>query len=64
MSVVAHLSDTAKHWIDALSLGALVATLLSWLPAATAILVFSWTVMRIYESYQNIRLNARKLRND
>lgn len=60
----AHLSDTAKHWIDALSLGALVATLLDKLPAITAVLVALWTIMRIYESWQNIRLNDRKLRDD
>lgn len=58
------MSDTAKHWIDALSLGALVATLIDVLPAATALLVFVWTAMRIFESWQNIRINARKLRGD
>jgi hypothetical protein len=62
MSILAHLSDTAKHWIDALSLGALLATLVDVFPAATALLVFVWTAMRIYESWQNIKLNARKLR--
>ena len=64
MSLVSHLSDTAKHSIDFLSLGALVATLLSWLPAATALLVFVWTAMRVFESYQNIKINARKLRGE
>lgn len=64
MSLLDHLSETAKHWIDALSLGALVATFMDLMPAATALAVFVWTAMRIYESYQNIRLNARKLRDD
>ena len=64
MSLFDHLSDTAKHWIDALSLGALVATLLDRLPAITAVLVACWTVMRMVESYQNIRLNHRKFRDD
>ena len=64
MSLFDHLSDTAKHWIDALSLGALLATLLDRLPAITAVLVAVWTVMRIAESYQNIRINHRKLRDD
>jgi uncharacterized damage-inducible protein DinB len=59
-----HLSDTAKHWIDVLSLGALVATLLDWIPGVTAILVLLWTAMRIYESWQNITLNRRKLRGE
>jgi uncharacterized damage-inducible protein DinB len=56
-----HLSDTAKHWIDVLSLGAFVATILDWLPEGTAILVLVWTAMRMVESYQQIKLNNRKL---
>lgn len=56
------MSDTAKHWIDALSLGALVATLIDVLPAATALLVFVWTAMRIYESYLTIKLKHREMR--
>jgi hypothetical protein len=59
-----HLSDTAKHWVDVLSMGALVTTLIGWLPAATALLVFIWTAMRIYESYLAITLSRRKLRED
>lgn len=61
--VFQHLSDTAKHWLDALSIGALVATLLDYLPGMTAALVFVWTAMRIFESYQAIILNNRKLRD-
>lgn len=64
MSLFDHLSDTAKHWIDALSLGALLATLLDRLPAITAVLVAVWTVMRMIESFQAIKLNHRKLRDD
>jgi hypothetical protein len=64
MSLFDHLSDTAKHWIDALSLGALLATLLDRLPAITAVLVAVWTIMRMVESYQAIRLNHRKFRDD
>jgi hypothetical protein len=56
-----HLSDTAKHWLDVLSVGALAATLLDWLPGVTAVLVAVWTVMRMVESYQQIKLNNRKL---
>lgn len=58
------MSETAKHWIDGLSLGALVATFMDLMPAATALAVFVWTAMRIFESYQNIKINARKLRGD
>jgi hypothetical protein len=64
MGIAGHLSDTAKHWIDALSLGALVATLLDRLPAITAVLVAVWTILRIVESWQAIKLNHRKLRDD
>lgn len=58
---LAHVSETAKHWIDALSLGALMATLLDWLPGASAILVFVWTVARLYECYLNIKIKRREL---
>lgn len=57
-----HLSDTAKHIGDVLSIGALIGALLSWLPAITAVLVAVWTLMRMVESYQQIKLNHRKLR--
>jgi hypothetical protein len=58
---LAFLSDTAKHWGDALSIGGLVASLLGWLPGVTALLVLVWTGMRIYECYLNIRLRHREL---
>ncbi len=61
MSLLDHLSETAKHWIDALSLGALVATLINALPAITAILVAVWTIARLYETYLAIRLKHREL---
>lgn len=56
-----HLSATAKHWGDALSIGGLVASLLGWLPGVTAILVFVWTLARLYECYLSIRLKRREL---
>lgn len=62
MSVLNHMTDTAKHWVDALSMGALVATLFDWIPGVTAIAVLIWTAMRMFETYQNIVLNRRKLR--
>jgi flagellar biogenesis protein FliO len=58
------MTDTAKHVLDALSITTLVATLLSMLPAITAVLVAVWTVMRCVESWQSIKLNHRKLRGD
>ena len=62
MTFLDHLSDTAKHVVDALSVGALVATLFDWIPGVTAVAVLIWTAMRIVESWQSIKLNHRKLR--
>ena len=62
MSVLSHMSESVKHLVDLLSLGALVGTLINILPATTAALVLIWTAMRCVESYQAIKLNHRKLR--
>lgn len=62
MSILDHMSDSVKHIVDVLSLGALVGTLINILPAMTAALVLVWTAMRCVESYQAIKLNHRKLR--
>lgn len=62
MTVLDHMSESVKHVVDLLSLGALVGTFVSLLPVGTAILVAVWTIMRIVESYQAIKLNHRKLR--
>jgi hypothetical protein len=59
---LSHLSDTAKQVGDVISIGALLASLLSWLPAVTALLTAVWVVFRLIESWQNIKLNNRKLR--
>jgi hypothetical protein len=56
------MSEPAKHAVDALAVGTLIASLLSWLPGITALMVLVWTVLRIFESVQQIRLNNRKLR--
>lgn len=55
------VSDTAKHWGDALSIGGLVASILGWLPGVTALLVLFWTMMRCYECYLNIKIKRREL---
>ena len=60
--ILGHMSESVKHLVDLLSLGALVGTLINILPAMTAALVLIWTGMRIIESYQAIKLNHRKLR--
>ena len=56
-----HINETAKHAVDALSIGTLIAALVDWAPKITVILVALWTVMRMYESWQNIRINNKKM---
>ena len=64
MTLFDHLSEPVKHTFDLLSLGAVVATMMSWLPAATIFLSFVWICLRCIESFQNVKLNHRKLRDD
>jgi len=59
-----HMNETAKHIVDTVSVGALVATLLDRLPQITALAVFVWTCLRIYESILTIRAKRKKLRRD
>lgn len=61
MTPVHYLSEPVKHVGDVLSVSAVVAIFLHWLPNLTAILAFVWLVMRIVESRQAIRLNNLKL---
>lgn len=61
---VSELSEPVKHALDVLSIGAFLATVMSWLPAATVFLSFVWICLRCVESWQNVRLNDRKLKGD
>jgi hypothetical protein len=56
------ISDGAKHLLDALSVGALVAALFSWLPQIAALLTVVWFALRIAIGLQEYKLNGRKLR--
>ena len=42
--------EQAKHVIDAISIGGILATLAGWLPAIAALLSIVWTLIRIYET--------------
>ena len=42
--------DAAKHVVDALSIGTVVATLTGVLPSIAAIFTIIWTGIRIYET--------------
>ena len=68
---VSELSDTAKHWLDGVSIGAIAGSLLGWLPHIAAILSVVWFVLRIKNErmeaklkQQEFTLNERKLRGD
>ncbi len=58
---LAHLSETAKHAFDALSIGGVVAVFLGWVPEVTAFVMLIWGLMRLYECWLNIRLKHREL---
>lgn len=45
-----HIPDGAKHLLDALSITALLGTLVSWLPSIAALLTVVWTGIRIIET--------------
>jgi hypothetical protein len=45
-----HISETAKHTADAVSVVTVVGTLLEILPALAALFTIVWTVIRIYET--------------
>ena len=54
-----HLSDTAKHWGDGLSVLTVVGTLADMLPSIAAVLTIVWTGIRIYETATVQRLLGR-----
>jgi hypothetical protein len=48
--VIEHVSEPAKHVVDALSILTVLGTLVEILPAVAALLSIIWSVLRIYES--------------
>lgn len=52
--------ETAKHVVDALSIGTVVATLAGVLPSIAAIFTIVWTVIRIYETDTVQKLLGKK----
>jgi len=44
------VNEHAKTAVDALSIGAVIATLAGWLPALAALASLIWTCIRIYET--------------
>lgn len=56
-----HLSEPLNSAINALSVGALLATLVGWLPHIGALLSIVWFGLKIALALQELRLNRRKL---
>jgi hypothetical protein len=48
--VIEHVSEPAKHVVDALSILTVLGTLVEILPAVAALLSIVWSLLRIYES--------------
>jgi hypothetical protein len=48
--VIEHVSEPAKHIVDALSILTVLGTLMDILPSIAAILSIVWSLLRIYES--------------
>lgn len=56
--------ETAKQAGDVLSLSAVSAVLLGWLPVLTAAVSLVWVTMRIYDTYLTIILKRRERDGD
>lgn len=52
--------DSVFHPLDGVSIMAVIGTLLGYLPTATAVLTFIWTVIRLYETDTIQRIFCRK----
>ena len=48
--VIEHVSEPAKHLVDALSIITVLGTLMDVLPSIAALLSIVWSILRIYES--------------
>jgi cadmium resistance protein CadD (predicted permease) len=58
--------ETAKHVVDAASIGIVASTIMQWLPAIAAIVSIIWGLIRIYETKTVQRLlgKAHRRRDD
>ena len=48
--IIEHVSEPAKHVVDALSILTVLGNLVEILPAVAALLSIVWSLLRIYES--------------
>jgi hypothetical protein len=44
------MSDQLKHWIDAISVTTVLATLTAWLPPLAALASLLWSLVRLWET--------------
>jgi hypothetical protein len=58
--IIEHVSEPAKHVVDALSILTVLGTLVEFLPAIAALLSIIWSLLRIYESKTVQRWLGRK----
>lgn len=56
-----HLSSAAVKWLDTISLGAVLATLLGWLPHLAAGLSGVWVCLRISNEILDRRIKKQEL---
>lgn len=59
-----HFPESAKHLLDALSIGTMLGTLFQMLPNIAALLTIVWTTIRIFESATVQRLLGRTKPDD
>ena len=50
MSVPEQVHETVKHFVDVVAITAIGATVVGYLPAATAIFTFLWVLIRFLET--------------
>lgn len=55
------MNDSVKHFLDAISISTVLATLTAWLPPIAALLSIIWTTMRIYEMVSGKEIAGRKI---
>lgn len=54
------LTPETKQVFDLGSIGVVIASIMAWIPAATAVLSFVWIAIRVYETDTVQRLLGRK----
>lgn len=56
--------ETAKHFVDLISMATVIGTIAEYLPAVAALFSIVWTIIRIYETKTVQKLLRRKDKDD